>query len=118
MSLEEIWNKMNDYMRMNQLDRFANADRNFHMKMAHLIPNPLFALLLETIYQSDLDTFGLTKAVHTAMKHAQDEHAMILAGLKNRNAAQTKYAIVTQIENTRRDFRRMSMESEVVNTKN
>lgn len=95
-------------MSSNQLDMFATADREFHMNMARLIPNPLFALLLETIYQSDLDTFGLTKTVNTAMQDAQEEHAMILAGLKNRNAAQTKYAVVAQIENIRRDFRKLS----------
>lgn len=115
--LDDLMDSMNKYMSENKLDAFSEADQEFHMSIARVIPNTMFSLLLETVYRTEINTFALTKTVDTAMRDAQYEHSMILAGLKNRNAAQTRLAMQAQVENIRSDFRRMSLESETVGSK-
>lgn len=106
--MEDIWRLMEHYKDNKMVNSFLEADREFHMSLARLIPNPMFHILLETVFQTDINTFALTKTLSTAMEDAQHEHEMILTGLKLKNSIQTRSAMQTHFVNIRYDFYRMS----------
>ena len=107
--LYNIWEQMEFHMKHQQMEHFLQQDALFHETIAKFIPNPMFHLLLQTVYSMPpQDFFNLSRTLETAQRDTQTEHLMILEGLKNRDVEQACRALRVQLENIRQDLMRLS----------
>ena len=106
--LYDIWERMGFHMKHQQIEHFLQQDALFHKTIAKFIPNPMFYLLLQTVYSMPpQDFFNLSRTLETALRDTQPEHLMILEGLKNRDVEQACRALRVQMENIRQDLMRL-----------
>lgn len=108
-TLYKIWDTMEAYQAERQIEHFLQQDALFHETIAKIIPNPMFHLLLQTVFSiSPQNFFDLSKTMETAMQDTQREHLQILEGLKSRNSQQACQALKLQMDNIRSDLTLLS----------
>lgn len=103
--LENIWNEMEQIKREKKIEKFLKQDILFHEQIAKLIPNPMFLMLLQTVFtMSPQNFFDLSRTLDTAMSDTQKEHRMILDGLWKRDYEQAGFAMRIHTNNIRSDL--------------
>ena len=107
--LYELWEKMEEYRAKNNIELFLQGDRLFHEQLAKSLPNPMFLLLLQTVFASESPgVFSLSRTSRDILEKTQYEHLMILEGLKSKNVCQALHAMETQMNNIRKDLQCLS----------
>lgn len=107
--LYELWEEMETHKIQGKIDLFLDGDRRFHERLAKSIPNPMFLLLLQTVFTTEpLGVFSLSRTSKDILNKTQYEHLMILEGLKNKNIEQARFAMATQMNNICEDLELLS----------
>ena len=103
--LDDIWTDMESYRVQRKMELFLRSDREFHETIAKQVPNPLFHMLLRSLFIQNPDIFNISKAYEdTAYTDTQKEHKMIIDGLKRRNKEICALAVHLSIDNIRNDL--------------
>ncbi len=103
--LTEIWNQMETFRHQRKMEPFLKSDQEFHEIIAKQLPNPLFYVLLKTVFVQNPDIFSISKAVEkTAYEDTQNEHKMMIDGLRRRSKEICRMAVLMTFDDIRRDL--------------
>jgi DNA-binding FadR family transcriptional regulator len=91
--MQQLIGEMDDIIQMRRLDRYAQADVQFHMALAQSTHNRLFPALMESLVHLLQEQMALCIYVPGAMELAQDEHKRILQAVNQGDESAAKKAM-------------------------
>lgn len=103
--LQAIWDEMEQDRQSMKVAHFLKGDAAFHELLAKTVPNPMFHLLLQTVFSfSPLSFFEFSRTLESVVDDTQREHYRILAGLRARNPEIAHHAMQVHMHNIRLDL--------------